>query len=112
CSDAMSSRRALDMSARMLACSASVLLSLGAIAATPLGSPHPEEAYPDDAAPLASPGRFDALIKEVQRNLHREGFDAGPINGDFGAKTQAALAQFQLAYSLPASGALDERTLA
>jgi len=33
-------------------------------------------------------------------------------NGDFGEKTQAALGQFQLARNLPASGQLDDATLA
>lgn len=40
------------------------------------------------------------------------GFDAGPVNGDFGHKTQAALAQLQLSRTLPASGPLDDETLA
>jgi peptidoglycan hydrolase-like protein with peptidoglycan-binding domain len=48
----------------------------------------------------------------VQQKLHEQGFDAGPVNGDFGAKTQAALTQFQLSRALPASGMLDEETLA
>lgn len=37
---------------------------------------------------------------------------AGPVNGDFDGKTQAALAQFQLSRDLPASGQLDDRTAA
>lgn len=89
-----------------------MLMPLGAIAAGAVTSLHPEEAYPDNAAPLASPGRYTELVKDVQQELHRQGFDAGPVNGDFGSKTQAALAQFQLSRALPASGTLDERTLA
>jgi len=72
---------------------------------------HPEEAYPDNIPPMVSPGPFTEFIKQVQEKLHQHGFDAGPINGDFGPKTQAALAQFQLSAVLPASGSLDERTL-
>jgi len=72
----------------------------------------PLGAMADDAARLTSPGPFTGFITEVQRRLHEEGFDAGPLNGDFGARTQAALAQFQLAQALPASGALDGPTLA
>jgi len=86
-----------------------VALPFAAIAAAP--GLHPEEAYPDNIPPLVSPGPYTELIKQVQEKLHRHGFDAGPINGDFGPKTQAALAQFQLSRVLPASGALDERTL-
>lgn len=73
---------------------------------------HPEAAYPDNAPPLFSPGPHADLIKRVQEKLGALGFDAGPANGEFGSKTQAALAQFQLSEMLPASGALDEHTLA
>lgn len=91
--------------------------SLLALAATPalagkaVGDMHPEEAYPDNLPQMASPGPYAELIKQVQARLHDAGFDAGPVNGDFGTKTQAALAQFQLANVLPASGMLDTATL-
>lgn len=71
---------------------------------------HPEEAHPDDAPLLASPGDHADLFREVQQRLHDFGFNPGPVNGDFGAKTQAALAQFQISRDLPASGMLDEKT--
>jgi N-acetylmuramoyl-L-alanine amidase len=71
----------------------------------------PEKAYPNDAAPLTSGGEFEGLFKQVQEKLHAQGFDAGPVNGAFSAKTQAALVQFQLSRMLPASGALDDTTL-
>ena len=72
---------------------------------------HPEKAIPDNLPRLTSPGPFDDFIRQVQQKLHQRGFDAGPVNGDFGEKTQAALAQFQIANQLPASGALDGATL-
>ena len=71
----------------------------------------PEKAYPNDAAPLTAGGEFEGLFKQVQERLHAQGFDAGPVNGAFSSKTQAALVQFQLSRLLPASGALDDRTL-
>jgi len=77
----------------------------------PFTSLHPEEAYPDPEVP-ADFDPYAGLVSEVQRMLRARGFDAGPINGDFGAKTQAALAQFQLSASIPASGSLDDATLA
>jgi hypothetical protein len=72
---------------------------------------HPEEAYPDNLPRLTAEGDHSELIRQVQRRLRERGFDAGPVNGDFGAKTQAALAQFQLAQNLPVSGGLDSPTL-
>jgi hypothetical protein len=92
--------------------SAALLIQASAMAAGTFNSNHPEEAYPDDMPALASPeGPYMDFIKDVQRKLHEQGFDAGPINGDFGLKSQAALGQFQLAQLLPASGALDDATL-
>ena len=47
---------------------------------------------------MLSPGPYAEFNKRVQQKLQELGFDAGPVNGDFGSKTQAALAQFQLAW--------------
>ena len=77
----------------------------------PFTSLHPEEAYPDPEVP-AYFDPYSGLISEVQRGLRARGFDPGPVNGDFGAKTQAALAQFQLSALIPVSGSLDDATLA
>jgi peptidoglycan hydrolase-like protein with peptidoglycan-binding domain len=54
---------------------------------------------------------YEALLKQVQEKLRANGFDAGPANGTYSTKMQAALAQFQLASSLPVSGSLDDATL-
>ena len=70
-----------------------------------------DEPIPDNAPRMTSPGPYDDFIKQVQEKLNALGFDAGPVNGDFSAKTQAALAQFQLANLLPASGMPDAATL-
>lgn len=67
-------------------------------------------APPADQQPAASP--YLDLNKRVQEKLRAEHFYSGPINGDFGYYTQAALAQFQLSRALPASGTLDPTTLA
>ena len=90
---------------------AAALASFGAAARNPLTSLHPEEFHPDNAPMLATPDAYAPFITRVQERLKQLGFDAGPVNGDFGTKTQAALAQFQLAYTLPASGQLDDATL-
>jgi peptidoglycan hydrolase-like protein with peptidoglycan-binding domain len=90
------------------------ILLLAPVAATAAGAfsaLHPEEAYPDPTEqPSADP--YTGFISRVQEKLRELGFAAGPVNGDFGAKTQAALTQFQLSRALPASGQLDEQTLA
>lgn len=88
-----------------------LLAPLGAIAAGPFTSLHPEEALPD-AVEQPSSDPYTGFIGKVQEELHALGFDAGPINGDLNAKTQAALAQFQLSRTIPAGGQLDEQTLA
>ena len=96
----------------VLLASAALLLSSPPLTAASFNSNHPEEAYPDDMPPITSGGPYSGLIEQVQQKLHEYGFDAGPVNGDFATKTQAALAQFQLSRLLPASGSLDNETLA
>lgn len=95
----------------LLACAA-LMVQCPATAAGSFNSNHPEEGYPDDIPAVASGGPFADLLAQVQEKLHQYGFDAGPVNGDFNTKTQAALAQFQLSKLLPASGSLDDQTLA
>ena len=51
-------------------------------------------------------------IREVQRALLRNGYDAGPEDGSFGPWTARALRQFQKAQQLPVTGQLDDRSLA
>ena len=86
------------------------LACTGALAAHPFTSLHPEEAIPDPPAPVSA-GPYSGFISRVQEKLNALGFDAGPANGDFGEKTQAALAQFQLSRAIPAGGQLDDLTL-
>jgi peptidoglycan hydrolase-like protein with peptidoglycan-binding domain len=94
---------------RRLLCIA-LLAPLGALASGPFTSLHPEDFHSDPMA-QGAPSEYSGLITEVQKKLRALGFDAGPPNGDFGEKTQAALAQFQLSRTIPASGQLDEETL-
>lgn len=74
----------------------------------PVAQP-PQETQP---APQAPADPYADLNKQVQEKLQALGFYNGPVNGDFGFYTQAALAQFQLSVLLPASGMLDETTIA
>jgi peptidoglycan hydrolase-like protein with peptidoglycan-binding domain len=84
---------------------------LAAGAQSAFTSLHPEAAIPDPEARVDQHAYTDLVIG-MQERLNALGFDAGPPNGDFGTKTQAALAQFQLSHALPASGQLDDQTLA
>lgn len=43
----------------------------------------------------------DDIVKQVQRELKREGYDPGPIDGVLGIKTQTALKSYQVDYNLP-----------
>ncbi len=83
---------------------------LSSIASGPFTALHPEAHEPDPTA-QTSPDPYTGFISQVQEKLRELGFDAGPVNGDFGGKTQAALAQFQLSRTIPASGQLDKETL-
>lgn len=83
-----------------------LLLPLGSLAS----GVHPEEDHPDPVG-QASSDPYTGFISQVQEKLRELGFDAGPVNGDFGTKTQAALAQFQLSRTIPAGGQLDDLTL-
>jgi peptidoglycan hydrolase-like protein with peptidoglycan-binding domain len=85
--------------------------ALPALADQPVGAMHPEESIPANAPRMTSPGPYDDFTKQIQQKLIELGFDAGPVNGDFGPKTQAALAQFQQASLLPVSGMPDAMTL-
>ena len=102
----------MDAKVYFRAVCAAALLQGSAIAATPFTSNHPEEAYPDNAPSLASAGTYSEMVRQVQEKLHALGFAAGPVNGEFTSKMQAALTQFQLSRAIPASGATDDQTLA
>jgi peptidoglycan hydrolase-like protein with peptidoglycan-binding domain len=67
---------------------------------------------PCAALAQGAPGPGTDLSTRAQERLTALGFYTGPINGDIGPNTQAAIAQFQLSVPLPASGSLDDQTLA
>ena len=49
--------------------------------------------------------------KQIQTALARRGFSPGPIDGQWGSKTSAALKRFEQAHNLRADGRLDSLTL-
>lgn len=101
-----------DMNLRILhmLMGAALLIAPGAFAADEPSS-RSEAAHPDSTQ-QASPGPHIDFNKRVQEKLRALGFYTGPVNGDIGPNTQAALAQFQLSVPIPASGQLDEQTVA
>lgn len=51
-------------------------------------------------------------IKQVQQALNEKGFQAGPVDGKWGSKTESAVKNFQQDQGMQASGSLDQQTLA
>lgn len=61
--------------------------------------------------PLAA-GAQQRAVKYLERALQAIGFDPGTRDNKFTAETARAVRQFQKAWGLPVTGAVDERTLA
>ena len=51
------------------------------------------------------------FVSAVQESLAREGFDPGPVDGKWGAKTERALTGYQRSKGLPATGGFNPGTL-
>ncbi|CAA7624235.1 peptidoglycan-binding protein [Magnetospirillum sp. UT-4] len=51
-------------------------------------------------------------VREAQQNLASMGYDVGPVDGVMGPSTRQAVRQFQRDQNLPASGRLDQQTMA
>lgn len=64
------------------------------------------------AAEQASSQLAPDIVRDIQRNLNSKGYDAGSVDGVFGASTKEAVAAFQQDNSLPGAGRVDQRTLA
>lgn len=65
-----------------------------------------------ETAPTMPPTAYDSsTIRAVQQALNARGFNAGPIDGQWGAATQDAVRRFQQVSNLPATGDLTPSTL-
>lgn len=95
----------------LLAGGAALLISSVGLAANEPTSGQAGEPRPETAQRASSEDPYTDFNKRVQDRLRQLGYYSGPVNGDFGPNTQAALAQFQLSVPLPASGMLDAETL-
>lgn len=56
------------------------------------------------AEPVLKKGSNDPAVRDLQEALKALGFDPGPIDGDFGAKTESAVIKFQQAKGIAADG--------
>lgn len=65
-----------------------------------------------DAGTLLRRGSRGDAVAELQRALAKAGFDPGSADGIFGARTESAVKDFQLAHGLAADGVAGPRTLA
>lgn len=66
---------------------------------------------PAQAAAFKNPTQVRDALRQLQQQLMHSGHYDGAIDGQFGRLTARALARFQQAHALPASGALDPLTL-
>jgi type IV secretory pathway VirB10-like protein len=68
--------------------------------------PPPPSSTPASNLPagIIRPGATGADVKAVQQALARAGYSPGPIDGDYGPKTEQAVAAFQRSAGIPADG--------
>ena len=59
---------------------------------------------------LTDPRMTGATVKEIQRGLRQAGFNPGPIDGEFGPQTQAAVLGFQATRGLVQDGEVGSKT--
>lgn len=59
---------------------------------------------------LTSPLMHSDLIKSIQTELTREGFNPGPLDGYYGQKTYSAVIAFQILHGLAADGEVGPKT--
>jgi peptidoglycan hydrolase-like protein with peptidoglycan-binding domain len=50
-------------------------------------------------------------VRQVQTVLKEQGYDTGPVDGQWGRLTRIAVENFQLSNGIPATGQLNDRTL-
>jgi peptidoglycan hydrolase-like protein with peptidoglycan-binding domain len=56
------------------------------------------------AEPVLKKGSNDPAVRDLQEALQLLGFDPGPVDGVFGARTDRAVKRFQQAREIPADG--------
>lgn len=64
----------------------------------------------DGSRPVLRRGNRGAPVRELQDRLRAHGFDPGPIDGDFGPRTEQAVRAFQQARGLQIDGVVGPQT--
>jgi len=59
---------------------------------------------------VGQPGMKISVVKEIQRALKASGINPGPINGDYGSQTAAAVAAFQAMKGIVVDGQVGTQT--
>lgn len=87
----------------------------GAVVGNEIGKDHTAQGRPGVTGPnppIASNTPYSSsTVRSVQQALNAKGFNAGPVDGQWGPDTEIALKQFQAAQGLPSTGVLDTRTM-
>ena len=73
--------------------------------------PSPSRIPPSVTTPSLGPGASGSEVFALQQALERNGFNPGPIDGEYGPQTSAAVEQFQSVYDLPVTGVAGPQTL-
>ena len=81
----------------------------GASGGTPASGPKPANTL---AHPPLQEGSHGEQVKHLQQNLHKLGYDTGKADGEFGAKTEAAVKKFQAKHHLENDGVVGSKTQA
>jgi len=62
------------------------------------------------AEPILKQGSSDPAVRDLQEALKSLGYDVGPVDGVFGAKTESAVKKFQQAREIPVDGVVGRIT--
>ena len=88
------------------------VLALGSLAALPACSMMSGHSSGGGSA-MARPSQVSpGMVKQVQADLQQQGIYKGNVDGMWGPETQSAVANFQQAHGMPATGELNSPTLA
>jgi hypothetical protein len=71
----------------------------------------PDYVYYDEPVTTSYVGTSGSLVVDVQRELAREGYDPGPIDGVMGGQTRGAIMAFQRDNGLMVTGRIDSKLL-